>query len=445
MKTLRPYPEYKPSGVEWLGEIPVHWELKRLKLVAPLQAGYAFKSDSFQDEGVPVVRMNNLRRGKLDLSEVGHVAQSDAVDAFALRERDIVLGMSGSVGDTGSLGNFAVVRECDLPCQLNQRVGRFHLRKPLNQDFLPFFIQSKTFTEPVILAATSTAQFNVSPNDIGSILVAVPALDEQEAIAKFLDRETARIDGLVAKKERLIALLQEKRTALISHAVTKGLNPAAPMKDSGVEWLGQIPAHWEVKRLAIVASKITNGFVGPTRDILVDNGVRYLQSLHIKNGEIRFDTPYFVRPEWSQAHAKSVLQEGDVLIVQTGDLGQCCAVTKQFENCNCHALIIVRLRDGIGSGFFLSAFLRSHYGRASLQCCQTGATLPHLECGKIREIPIALPPPSEQTEIVSYLDRETGKLDALAAKIRTGIERLQEYRTALISAAVTGKINVSQT
>jgi type I restriction enzyme S subunit len=246
----------------------------------------------------------------------------------------------------------------------------------------------------------------------------------------------------VAKKKRLIELLLEKRAALITQAVTKGLDPLAPMTDSGVEWLGQISAHWEVRRIAMAVQKITNGFVGPTRDILVDEGVRYLQSLHIKNGQIVFDKPYFVTEEWSKTHAKSILHEGDVLLVQTGDIGQCCTVPREFEGCNCHALIILQLKKGFGSGSYLSAFLRSDYGLNSLLLAQTGALHPHLECGKVREIKVVLPPPGEQLEIMTFLDHETAKLDALIAKVHEGIERLKEYRTALISAAVTGKIDV---
>lgn len=144
----------------------------------------------------------------------------------------------------------------------------------------------------------------------------------------------------------------------------------------------------------MAVQKITNGFVGPTRDILVNDGTRYLQSLHIKGGAIDFDRkPYYVTDQWRKAHAKSVLREGDVLVVQTGDIGQVCAVPADFDGCNCHALIILRLKSHTGSGFFLSFLLQSNYGQHKLRWSQTGALHPYLECGHVREIPIPLPPP----------------------------------------------------
>ena len=152
------------------------------------------------------------------------------------------------------------------------------------------------------------------------------------------------------------------------------------------EWLSELPVGWKAIQLARLNNKLTNGFVGPTRDILCESGVRYLQSLHIKGGRIIFDTPYFVSAEWSAAHQKSVLRSGDVLIVQTGDIGQVAAVTDEFAGCNCHALIIVSVKRKMIDGFFLSAVLRSHYGFHSLKSVQTGALHPHLNCTNKRYI-----------------------------------------------------------
>ncbi len=219
-KGLDPNVPMKDSGVEWLGMIPAHWEVRRLKHVAPLQGGYAFKSEAFQSEGIPVVRMNNLRRGVLDLTEAAQIAPSECVDAFALNEGDLLLGMSGSLGETGSLGNYAIVRSADLPCQLNQRVGRFRLSNELCTAFLLYFIAAIPFTEPLIADSTGTAQFNISPESVGKVNTGVPPTTEQHAIAAFLDRETARIDPLIAKVRDAIERLKEFRTALISAAVT---------------------------------------------------------------------------------------------------------------------------------------------------------------------------------------------------------------------------------
>jgi type I restriction enzyme S subunit len=198
-----------------------------------------------------------------------------------------------------------------------------------------------------------------------------------------------------------------------------------------------MPVGWKAIQLARLKTKLTNGFVGPTRDILQEGGVRYLQSLHIKGGKIVFNTPYFVSERWSAAHAKSVLKKGDVLIVQTGDIGQVAAVTEEFEGCNCHALIIVCAKRRLVDGFFLSAVLRSHYGFHSLKQVQTGALHPHLNCTNIRDIFLPVPPLEEQRAILAFLDRETAKIDRLIKVRRKQVERLHEQRTAVIHHVVT--------
>lgn len=203
------------------------------------------------------------------------------------------------------------------------------------------------------------------------------------------------------------------------------------------EWLGEMPEGWEAVQLARLNTKLTNGFVGPTRDILRDEGVRYLQSLHIKGGRIVFDTPYFVSEEWSAAHKKANLKTGDVLIVQTGDIGQVAAVTDEFAGCSCHALIIVRSKRKMIDGYFLSAILRSHYGFHSLKSVQTGALHPHLNCTNIRDIYLPVPPLPDQRAILTFLDRETAKIDRLMEVRKKQVECLQEQRTAVIHHAVT--------
>ena len=210
----------------------------------------------------------------------------------------------------------------------------------------------------------------------------------------------------------------------------------AEYKDSGVEWLGEVPNDWDILSIARVSNKITNGYVGATRDIFFDSGIRYLQSLHIKNNNINFHTPYYVSESWSNEKSKSILKEGDVLIVQTGDIGQVAAVTKEFEGCNCHALIIVSGTEKI-SGFYLAWLLNSNYGRQTLKSIQTGALHPHLNCGAIKDIKIPLPDIDIQNKITSFLDHETTKIDHLIEKQQQLIELLKEKRQAVISHAVT--------
>ena len=290
-----------------------------------------------------------------------------------------------------------------------------------------------------------TTFLEISGDELGAFKMPTPPLAEQTQITVFLDRETAKIDELVAEQRRLMKLLKEKRQAVISHAVTKGMNPDAPMKPSGIEWLGDVPEHWEVRTIAKASTKITNGFVGPTRDILVDAGTPYIQATHIKNGRVNFDDGYFVRPEWSVAHAKSILCEGDVLIVQTGaGTGDVGLVSTNDVGYNCHALIIVAPDKSLLHGTFLSTVLQSTYGQEKLTSIETGAMHPHLNCGEVKFVEIPLPPLGEQLEIVAYINKMADQFDTLATEAQRAIALLQERRTALISAAVTGQIDVRQ-
>ncbi len=220
-KGLKPHAPMKPSGIEWLGNVPDGWVIGKLGYACKLNGGFAFAAGDFGTDGVAVVKMNNLKRGILDLSEAARIPESSCNESVSLLEGDLVWGMSGSTGETGSLGNFARVQAADLPCQLNQRVGRF---KPdsskLDLDFIEQVIQTPYFYEQIMLLVTGTAQYNVSSEQVQSCIFALPSLSEQTVIVEFLKTETAKFDTLTAEAQRAIDLLQERRTALISAAVT---------------------------------------------------------------------------------------------------------------------------------------------------------------------------------------------------------------------------------
>jgi type I restriction enzyme S subunit len=220
-KGLNSKAKLKPSGIEWLGEVPEHWCVTKLGRSCKLRSGFAFSAATFGQDGVVIIRMNNLKRGILDISEAARIPESACEPKAALAEGDLIWGMSGSTGETGSLGNFARVRLGDLPCQLNQRVGRFDANPSvLDLDFLEYVIQTAYFYEQVMLFVTGTAQFNVSSDQVQSCVTALPPLAEQTAIVAFLDAETAKFDTLTVEAQRAIDLLQERRSALISAAVT---------------------------------------------------------------------------------------------------------------------------------------------------------------------------------------------------------------------------------
>jgi type I restriction enzyme S subunit len=440
--TFPAYPEYKDIEGEWLARVPSHWSPKRLRFLAQLNPSKGEVSELSISTEVSFVPMEAIsERGGLSLEQTRPL--SDVLTGYTyFREGDVSIA---KITPCFENGKGAIMRGLSAGVGFGTTELIVARARPdtTTPEFLDWLFRSPAFRTWGEAAMYGAGGQKRVPDDFVRDFISPGApLAEQIAIAAFLDRETAKIDALVAEQRHLIALLKEKRKAIISHAVTKGLDPLARMKDSGIEWLGEVPAHWEVRLLSSVSTKITNGYVGPTRDILRDDGVRYLQSLHIKSNTIRFNTPYFVTQEWSEAHAKSILEAGDVLIVQTGDIGQSAVVTSEFEGCNCHALIIVSPLRSVLSGDWLAWLLNGAYGFNSLLAIQTGALHPHLNCGNVKGMAIPIPPLSEQADIVDYIAIETSRFGELSTEAQRGIDLLTERRAALISAAVTGKIDV---
>jgi type I restriction enzyme S subunit len=444
LTSARPqYDEYEDPEVEWLDEAPAHWETARFRFLLETSPSKTEVRDLPDTTEVSFVPMESVKEnGGLDLGETKEI--EEVIDGYTyFRDGDVLVAKI-----TPCFENRKGALTSDLTNGIGFGTTELHVLRP-GPDLDERFLYYVTMSHPFRKIGESTmygagGQKRVSNDFVENLRWAIPSPSEQDAIATFLDRETGRIDALIEKKERLIDLLEEKRTALISRVVTEGLDRDVEMQDSGVEWLGQIPAGWEVVKLNHVTNEITNGYVGATSDILRDDGVRYLQSTHIKDGDIVFDhDPYYVEKEWSEARAKSVLEKGWVLIVQTGDVGQCAAVTEEFVGANCHALIIAKPRSHL-NGFWLSYFLRSEIGQALMLSTQTGATLKHLGCTEIKDMNILLPPLDEQQEIVEYLDEQETRIDALVEKVEEAIGRLKEYRAALISAAVIGQIDVRE-
>lgn len=431
--SLPRYAEYKDSGVSWLGKVPVHWNLAKVKHACSFSTGWTPPTgDSSAYEG------ENLWA---NISDLGAKVLSDTAKRIsdkAVCDAGIKISPVGSLLFSFKL-SVGQVSIAGADMYTNEAIATFRASPKLRVEYayyaFPIFL-IKNASENIYGAKLLNQEL------IKSAFFPLPSAEEQSAIAIFLDRETGKIDAMIAEQEKLLTLLAEKRQATISHAVSRGLNPNAPMKDSGVPWLGEVPAHWEVRTISSLSTKITNGFVGPTRDILVDEGVRYLQSLHIKGNVIRFDSPYYVRKEWSDAHAKSVLEAGDVLIVQTGDIGQVAVVTEEYAGCNCHALIIVAPVRDLIAGQWLSWVLNSDYGFHSLLSIQTGALHPHLNCGNVKGLFVSVPPIAEQLQIVAHIQVRLGTFEALAVEAERAIALLKERRSALIAAAVTGKIDV---
>jgi len=442
-RRFQPYPAYKDSGVQWLGEIPAHWEVK------PLKFAVAMNPDVLDEGTNPDYEILYIDVGNVDSTGAIQGTESLRFENAPTRARRKV-----RAGDTilSTVRTYlkAIAFMTDPPDNLIVSTGFAVLRPGQNAEpkFVWRLVQSQHFVDAVVSHSEGVGYPAINPSRLGRLVVWLPPLSEQRAIAAFLDRETAKIDALVAKKERLIELLQEKRTALITRAVTKGLDPTVPMKDSGVEWLGEIPAHWELRRLKTIAdvqlSNVDKKSVEGQESVRLCNytDVYYNERL---TAELNFMAATATREQVGRFG----LREGDVLITKDSeswtDIAVPAVVAEDLPGvlCGYHLAHIRPKRECYGP--FLARAFSAIGPRDQFQVAANGITRFGLSHDAIATGVFAMPPESEQRAIAAFLDRETAKIDALIAKVREAIERLKEYRTALISAAVTGKIDVTAT
>ena len=305
MKTLRRYPEYKASGVEWLGEIPSHWSVVRSDAVLEYRK-VQIRKESFADKRVFHYSIPAIQETGDGLEEDGSEIDSDKI---SLRGNELLVSKLNP-----RKGCVLLSTRHDLPVVCSTEFVPL-VAKDCHLRFAFYLYSSELIRQWISATVQSVTRSHqrANPTDISKIWIAVPPDKEQRAIAEFLDRETARIDGLVAKKERLIELLQEKRTALISHAVTKGLNPNTPMKDSGVEWIGGIPAHWttqELRRLVRKGTTITYGIVQAGPD--VEGGIPYIRTSDMSGDELPRTGYLRTSPEIDDSYRRSKVSAGDI-------------------------------------------------------------------------------------------------------------------------------------
>ena len=431
-KTTRkyePYPEYRDSGVEWLGNVPEDWEVKRLKRCVDL---INQKTDG-NDIYLPYIGLENIESWTGRIIENTEGYKPEAVSNL-FEPSDILFGKLRPYLAKAIAPNFSG------QCSSELLVLR---PRDVNQKYLLYYCLSDAFVKLVDSSTYGAKMPRASWTCIGMMNLPKPNADEQQAIADFLNRRTGEIDDLIAKKERVIELLKEKRTAIISHAVTKGLNPDAKMKNSGVDWLGKVPKHWELKRLKRVSKRIQTGCTPPTA-----------QEYYYENGTISWYGPGnfgddLILGEASKLINESAIKDGVARLFEAGStmivaIGATIGKVGYIDKPASSNQQITAVAPNIAK--VLGKFLAYQLKRLEqvLKGIAPNTTLPIMDQQKIGCLVVAIPPISEQQAIADFLDRETAKIDALIAKVAEAIEKLKEYRTALISAAVTGKIDVRE-
>jgi type I restriction enzyme S subunit len=424
---MKPYPKTKPSGVQWLGDVPEHWEVKRLKMAAVLTDK---KVEADEENPVPYIGLEHIESWTGRLLPIDPDLVPTGI-ANAFEAGSVLFGKLRPYLAKACTPDFSGLCSTELLVLQGHDLDRHSLRYTLLSEGFIDLVDSSTYGSKMPRANWSF---------IADCVIPVPSPAEQPAIAAYLDQETGRIDELVDKKRDLIERLKEKRTALISRTVTRGvpadLPPATlaklealagqklpinpPLKPSGIDWLGDVPEHWEVKRLSYLA--------------LLQSGENITSEMIAEGG----DYPVFGGNGFRGYYHRFTHKGHFALIGRQGALCGNVNYAKGEFWASEHALVVTPLVDF--SVTWMGELLRSmNLGQYSITAAQPG-----ISAEVIRSLRIPVPPLPEQRAIASYLDEETAKLDALVAKVETAIERLHEYRTALITAAVTGKINCSR-
>jgi type I restriction enzyme S subunit len=440
--SFQSYPKYKDSGVEWLGEVPEEWEVKRIRHVATLNPSKSELSHLARNTEVSFLPMEAVGEdGKLNLERTRPISEVDSGYTY-FREGDVTIA---KITPCYENGKGAVMR--GLTNGFGFGTTELTVVRPreiqATSDYLHRLFNSTQFRKLGEAAMYGAGGQKRVPDDfVRDFSVAFPPIGEQNAIATFLDRETAKIDALVAEQENLIALLKEKRQAVISHAVTKGLDPTVPMKDSVIEWLGEVPAHWLVRRIKTISSFTTSGPRGWSERVC-EEGCLFIQSGELTDQmDINFDSAQRVQVEDDAEARRTEMLAGDILVcitgAKTGNVAVCRTIPeKAYVN---QHLCLIR-PDKVVHPCFLGFYLKSKIGQTHFEISQYGLKQ-GLSLENVREAPTLLPPIREQIDISAFLDTENAKLDELTTEARHTIDLLKDRRAALISAAVTGKIDV---
>ncbi|WP_373980677.1 restriction endonuclease subunit S [Achromobacter sp. JD417] len=448
--SLPRYGEYKNSGISWLGAVPSHWEVQRLKYACTV---FPSNVDKHSRDDEPAVRLCNYtdvyynERVTFDMPFMEATASEDQIAKFTLQADDIIITKDSETADDIAIA-------AHVPEDLPGVVCGYHLsmvrpRAGTSGAFIKRFFDSVYAKAKFAVSANGLTRVGLGQYALDNVELPFPPLIEQTAIAAFLDRETAKIDALIAEQEKLIALLAEKRQAIISHVVTKGLDPHTPMKDSGVVWLGEVPAHWKVLRIKHLVASIEQGWSPQCENFPVDSPDEWgvMKVGCVNGGTFRPEENKKLPQELEPIPAYS-LKCGDLLIsrANTRDLvGSAAVVEENFDTLMlCDKLYRLKLVNGLCDPAHLAAYLGTPQARSQIELEATGASSSMLNIGQsvILDLPALVPCVEEQRAIQQFLRAESERLDSLNTCVNRTVDLLKERRAALITAAVTGQIDV---
>ncbi|HEV2623020.1 MAG TPA: restriction endonuclease subunit S [Frateuria sp.] len=441
--SLPRYPEYKDSGIPLLGSIPAHWSAARLKeVIRSIESGVSVNATDVPaaEDAIGVLKTSCVYDGTFRCKENKAVVEEDLSRVSCpVAEGTLIVSRMNTPPLVGAAG---LVTQSHPNIYLPDRLWQVSLRNS-SPNFVHYWTLSGEYRAQVEVACsgTSSSMQNLGQDQFRNFQIALPLEDEQHAIATFLDRETAKIDALIAEQEKLLALLAEKRQATISHAVTRGLNPNASMRDSGIPWLGEVPAHWLIGGLT--------KFIGPVVDYRGrtpakgDAGTFLVTAKNVRNGAIDYAaSEEYVDPvEANALLSRGRPEVGDVLFTTEAPLGQVAQIDRT-DIALAQRIVKFRGLEGVLINRFLMYWLMGSACQSQLETLATGSTALGIKASKLGMIECLVPPIPEQQKIVGHIDRQLSQFIDLEVEAVRGIDLLRERRSALISAAVTGKIDV---
>ena len=441
---LPAYPSYRASRADWLGEVPEHWGVKRLKwsVAGCINGVWGDEPDGVDD--VVCVRVADFDRDRFSVATDSLTIRSvepKQRQSRKLRKGDLLIEKSGG-GDKQLVGCVVYFdHEFEAVC------SNFVARMPVDPElpgrywsYVHAALYAGRLNYPAIKQTTGIQ--NLDAGEYLNTLAAYPPVDEQENIADFLDWKTAQIDALIAKKQELIAKLKEKRLAVITQAVTKGLDPKVPLRDSGIPWLGKVPVHWGVLPIKYLLSAIldTEHKTCPFYD---DGEFLVARTTNIRGGKLTLDGAKYTDAdgyrEWT---ARGIPKPGDILFTREAPAGDACIVPDTPTLCVGQRVVLFRTDPNILDSRYAIHSIYGGAARVFIEVHSLGSTVTHFNMSEIAMIPMLAPPLNEQEKIANYLDEQTGKVDLMMSKVEEAIARLTEYRSALIIAATTGKIDL---
>lgn len=439
---MRTYERYQDSGIIWIGEIPEHWEVKKIKHTTYLKARVGWKglrSDEFLDEGFAyLLTGTDIKNGIVDWQNsyfIDKVRYDD--DPFIQLQEDDLL-----ITKDGTIGKIAIVDKLEKPTCLNS--GVFVLRttgSSWQTKYLFNILASNIFKSFIDFTSYGSTILHLYQNVFNEFQFPLPSLEEQSAIVNYLDSKTTEIDQTIADKEALINLYEEEKKALINEVVTKGLNPNAKFKPSGIDWLGEIPEHWEVKKLFYLFDKISSGTTPKSDDqsYYLDGHINWLNTGDLNNSIIKETSKKITQKAFDEHSTLKGYPIGSIVIAMYGATIGKLGILEIETTTNQACCVLSNIKNS--ETMFVFNCLLS--GQEALINMSFGGGQPNISQDTIRSFKISIPPVKEQITIVQHIEKEAAKINEIITLTKKEIELLKEYRQALIFEAVTGKIKVS--